>query len=82
MQDVSMGFMKMQMQQPCNKCGGKGKTMKKKCPTCKANRLVSESKTFEVDVEPGMKNSDTIVFERQGEQVPDQIQGDITFVIQ
>ena len=29
-----------------------------------------------------MKNGDTVVFERQGEQKVDQIQGDITFVVQ
>ena len=28
-----------------------------------------------------MTNGDTIVFERSGEQVPDMIQGDVTFVI-
>lgn len=34
-----------------------------------------------VDVEKGMTNGETILFERQGEQVPDMIQGDIVFVI-
>lgn len=28
-----------------------------------------------------MRNGDQIVFERQGEQVPDMIQGDVVFVI-
>ena len=44
-------------------------------------KVVKEGKTFTVVVERGMANGDTIVFERQGEQVPDQIQGDIVFVI-
>ena len=42
---------------------------------------MQEGKNFNVDVEKGMANGDTIVFERQGEQVPDMIQGDITFVV-
>lgn len=34
-----------------------------------------------MDVERGMRNNEQILFERQGEQRPDMIQGDITFVI-
>ena len=70
------------MQQPCNHCGGKGKTFAKKCPICGGTRLVTEAKEFHLDVEKGMKNGDTIKFERQGEQVPDMIQGDVVFQIQ
>jgi DnaJ-class molecular chaperone len=40
---------------------------------------MTEAKSFSVDVERGMKNGDTIAFERQGEQVPDMLQGDIIF---
>lgn len=43
---------------------------------------MADSKAFSVDVERGMKGGDTIVFERQGEQVPDMLQGDIVFQIQ
>jgi len=42
---------------------------------------MSETKAFQVDVERGMKNGDTILFERQGEQVPDMLQGDVVFQI-
>ena len=42
---------------------------------------MQEGKQFLVDVERGMANGDTILFEKQGEQVPDMIQGDIIFVI-
>lgn len=77
-----MGMMQMQMQQPCSQCKGKGKVFAKQCPSCRGGRVVPEAKTFQVDVERGMKTGDTVVFERQGEQHPDMIQGDITFVIQ
>jgi DnaJ-class molecular chaperone len=42
---------------------------------------MNEQKLFSVDVERGMKNGDTIKFEKMGEQVPDMIQGDVVFTI-
>lgn len=69
------------MQQQCTKCKGKGKVFAKQCSACRGQRVVQEPKTFSIDVEKGMKNNDQILFERQGEQRPDMIQGDITFVI-
>lgn len=70
------------MQQPCNKCGGKGKTFAKQCPHCKGKKVVMENKHLTVDVEKGMKNGDQILFAKEGEQVPDMVQGDIIFVLQ
>lgn len=81
MQRVNMGMMQMQMQQPCQKCGGKGKTFKKACPTCKGKRIVREPKTFNVDIVPGMANNEQLLFERQGEQVPDMTAGDLIFTL-
>ena len=51
------------------------------CKTCKGKRFVQESKQFNVEVERGMKNGDQIVFEKDGEQQPDMIQGDVIFVV-
>lgn len=36
-----------------------------------------ESKTLTLEVVKGMANNEKIVYERQGEQVPDMLQGDI-----
>ena len=82
MQRVNMGMMQMQMQQPCQKCGGKGKTHAHACPKCGGKRVVQENKKFEVDIARGMANNEKIVFEKQGEQVPDMIAGDLIFVLQ
>jgi DnaJ-class molecular chaperone len=76
-----MGMMQMQVQQPCNACGGKGKTAATKCPRCGGKRLTRESKPFKVDVAKGMANNDQVVFEKQGEQVPDMITGDLIFTL-
>ena len=67
MQTVNMGIMQMQMQQPCNHCGGKGKVNAVDCKSCRGKRVIQESKQFTVDIEKGMKNGDRIVFEKEGE---------------
>ena len=43
--------------------------------------MVQEPKTLTMDVEKGMVNNEKIIFERQGEQVPDMLQGDIVMVL-
>ena len=81
MQNMKMGFMTMQVQQPCTKCNGRGKSAQKNCVHCKGKKVVKENKTLEILIEKGMKNGDTIIFEKQGEQVPDMIQGDVVFTL-
>lgn len=51
------------------------------CPHCGGRKVVNDVKTLTVQVERGMKDSDEIVFEREAEQVPDMIQGDLIFTI-
>ena len=36
-----------------------------------------QTKTLTLEVERGMANNEKIVYERQGEQIPDMLQGDI-----
>ena len=70
-----MGF-QMQTQQPCEFCKGKGITFSEKCPKCNGSKLVKETKKIVIEVEKGMRNKHEIVFEREGEQVPDMLPGD------
>jgi DnaJ-class molecular chaperone len=81
MERINMGGMQMQMQQHCNVCQGKGTTMASKCPGCKGRRLVNENKEIELQIEKGMKSGDTIVLEKEGEQVPDMARGDLVFTV-
>lgn len=69
------------MQTHCDKCGGRGVTMAAACPHCGGRKVVNDVKTLTVQVERGMKDSDEIVFEREAEQVPDMIQGDLIFTV-
>ncbi len=49
--------MVQQIQQRCSTCGGSGSVVPPNdlCGTCKGKGLVAEKKTFEVTIEPGMK---------------------------
>jgi DnaJ-class molecular chaperone len=42
---------------------------------------VNDVKTLRVEIEKGRKDGDEIVFEREAEQVPDMIQGDLIFTL-
>merc|ERR1711879_788147 len=77
---VGMGFT-MRMQNQCNKCGGRGKQIKERCPRCGGKKVYPEYKNFEIDVEKGMANKQKITFEGESEQHPDFLPGDIIFQI-
>lgn len=53
--------------------------MANKCGKCKGNRLINESKLLEITVEKGVANGDTVLFKKEGEQVPDLARGDLIF---
>lgn len=74
--DTGMGF-SFQMQNTCNRCGGKGIVFKESCPHCKGKKVVKEDKTLRIEVEKGMKDGEKIVFPRESEQFPDTVPGDL-----
>ena len=49
------------------------------CPHCKGRKVVQDTKTLQITVEKGMRDGDEIVFEREAEQIPDMIPGDVIF---
>ena len=76
-QNVNMMGFNMQMQQPCNRCKGKGIIFSEVCPHCNGRRVIKDKKTLKVEIEKGMKNNQEIVFPRESEQSPDTIPGDL-----
>jgi len=74
--DTGMGF-HFQMQNTCNRCGGKGIIFKETCPHCKGKKVLREEKNLKVEVERGMKHGDKIVFPKESEQTPDTTPGDL-----
>ncbi|TMW58738.1 hypothetical protein Poli38472_010297 [Pythium oligandrum] len=77
-QRMGPGFT-VQMQQPCPKCGGKGKVFRHQCPHCHGHKVVKEEKVLVADIERGMPSNHQIVFERQSEQRPGMVPGDVIF---
>ncbi|KAE9015265.1 hypothetical protein PR003_g14398 [Phytophthora rubi] len=77
-QKMGPGFT-VQMQQPCPKCGGRGKSFKHACPFCHGNKVVKEDKVLTADIERGMPSTHQIVFERESEQRPGMVPGDVIF---
>ena len=69
------------MQTECPKCRGKGKTMKAKCKHCKGKRVVNDDKHITFKVDRGMKHLDTVVIQKEAEQVPDAQRGDLIFTM-
>lgn len=66
-----------QMQTQCDKCGGKGKTIKNACPVCHGSRVVREPETHELDVERGMPLGVRITYENEADESPDWVAGDL-----
>jgi DnaJ-related protein SCJ1 len=80
-QQMAPGFVS-QTQRPCDRCEGKGQIMTSKCPHCKGRKVEMGEESFFVLVEKGMKEGHEIVFEREGDERPDEIPGDITYTVQ
>ena len=82
MRTITMGIgMQMQMQQPCEKCQGKGIIFSETCPHCHGNKIVREKKKIEILIERGMENNQNIVFRGEAEQLPDRLPGDLIMTI-
>lgn len=77
---LAPGFVQ-QMQQPCPKCGGKGRMVSKPCPHCGGRRVVQASDALEIVVEKGIPDGHKIVYEMEADESPEAIPGDVIIVI-
>jgi len=68
-------FQQMQMQ--CDRCSGKGKTIKHKCPVCQGQRVVKKVVTHTLQVEKGMPKGSRVVYENEADESPDWEAGDL-----
>ncbi|KAK8795703.1 hypothetical protein WA158_000359 [Blastocystis sp. Blastoise] len=78
---LAPGFV-TQMQQTCQKCGGKGTIFDHVCPICRGNKLVQETHPLTVTIERGMANGQQLTFENEGNQHPDLDPGNVIVVLQ
>ncbi|KAG0323962.1 DnaJ- protein scj1 [Podila humilis] len=70
-----------QFRQTCDQCGGKGKKIRHLCPVCSGTKVQRGSEQLTIVIEPGMADGATIVFDREADESPDTVPGDIVFDI-
>ncbi|RIA89230.1 hypothetical protein C1645_772896 [Glomus cerebriforme] len=70
-----------QFHSTCDTCGGKGKIIKSKCPVCNGKKVRRGNEQLTIIVEKGQDDDGTIVFEKEGDESPDTIPGDIIFKV-
>lgn len=78
---LAPGFVQ-QLQNTCPHCNGQGKMIKKKCPVCHGSKVVRGEQTLGVDIEQGTPENFELVYDMEADQNPDQIPGDIVFLVQ
>ena len=57
----------MQSQQPCTRCGGKGKLIKTPCKVCHGSGRVATKKTLEVNIPMGIDDDQSIALRGMGD---------------
>ncbi|EFW15653.1 DnaJ domain-containing protein [Coccidioides posadasii str. Silveira] len=70
-----------QVQMHCDKCGGKGQSIRNPCPVCQGKRVVRKPVTLTATIERGMGKGSKIVFENEADESPDWVAGDLILVL-
>ncbi|KAL8664680.1 MAG: hypothetical protein Q9202_002815 [Teloschistes flavicans] len=70
-----------QAQMACDKCGGKGKTIKRPCKVCGGTRVVRKVSTHSLHVERGMPRGSRVVYENEADESPDWVAGNLVVVV-
>jgi DnaJ-class molecular chaperone len=75
--------MAVQMNGPCPDCQGVGKQGSNSCGKCKGKKFLTQAKTLDVKIEPGMKAGDILVFPNECSDNHDFVTpGDVHFILQ
>ncbi|POR31806.1 DnaJ-like protein SCJ1 [Tolypocladium paradoxum] len=70
-----------QMQMRCDACGGRGQTIKHKCPACQGARVERKPTTVSLKIERGAARDSRIVYENEADQSPDWVAGDLVVTL-
>jgi DnaJ family protein A protein 2 len=66
----------------CEPCGGEGKRILQVCKTCNGKKLIDQEKILVVNITPGMKEGETIVFSGECSESSDfETPGDVILTI-
>jgi DnaJ family protein A protein 2 len=72
-----------QFQAACDACGGKGQAYaaKDQCTDCAGNRVATEKKVLNLDIEKGAPQHHKIFFRGEADEAPGTIPGDVIIVL-
>ncbi|KAG6041207.1 hypothetical protein E4U41_005592 [Claviceps citrina] len=70
-----------QMQMRCDACGGRGKSIKHKCPVCQGQRVERKPTKVSLTVERGAGRGSKIVYENEADESPDWVAGDLVVTL-
>ena len=70
-----------QVQMGCDKCGGKGKTIKHACKVCGGSRVVKKTASHRLHIEKGMPKRSRVVYENEADESPDWVAGDLVILV-
>lgn len=66
----------------CDGCRGSGSKVKGKvCGTCNGAEYVQSKSMLEVNIRPGVRKGESIVFKEMGDQRRGQVAGDVVFIV-
>ncbi|GAA6020096.1 hypothetical protein JCM11491_006396 [Sporobolomyces phaffii] len=66
-----------QVQMHCDRCQGRGRSVKHLCPSCKGHRILDAQSDLVLHVDRGMPEGSEIVFEGEADESPDWVAGDV-----
>lgn len=66
-----------QVQMHCDRCGGRGKSIKHVCPVCQGQRVVRRPTPVSVTIQRGVAKDSRIVYENEADASPDYVAGDL-----
>jgi DnaJ family protein A protein 2 len=82
-QVMMMGPIQMVNEGPCRDCNGAGKKPSGNCYICSGKKTKVQEKIIEVNIEPGMKPGDVLVFPKECSDDPNYEEpGDVHFLLQ
>ncbi|KFA77306.1 hypothetical protein S40288_01301 [Stachybotrys chartarum IBT 40288] len=70
-----------QMQMRCDACGGRGKTIRHKCPVCQGARVEKKLALVQLQVGRGAGRDSKLVYENEADESPDWVAGDLVVTL-
>ncbi|KAI8376533.1 uncharacterized protein BYT42DRAFT_517540 [Radiomyces spectabilis] len=73
--------MVQQIQQQCDKCRGQGKVITHVCPACAGQKVRRGNEQYNIAIDKGVEDGQTLVLEQEGDEMPGVIPGDVVFTV-